>query len=194
MHNQFTSRLKAAPVSNEEYDSPPKKNTQENDGIQITSHSIVVRDLNHLKTLVESRPKQLDDRLKLVDPLALDEEKNKDDTHVVTETNKELDEDGVYVNQLKVRDDLLPLPKITSVKSLQTGEFEKNVGVTAEPVYEILSEEEVEDDFYIDNRHSLPDILVTKNSIRCSYCKRGFTRRILFQMHLCTKNGRSIFQ
>lgn len=46
----------------------------------------------------------------------------------------------------------------------------------------------------VDNRFSLPESINSKYGIRCSFCKRNFTKRKIFEMHLCTTNGRTMFQ
>lgn len=70
------------------------------------------------------------------------------------------------------------------------------IDLKVEPLHMNVSTEvsTLNEEHVVDNRHSLPAITKTKNGIRCSFCKRGFRQHILFEMHLCTMSGQSIYK
>lgn len=61
-------------------------------------------------------------------------------------------------------------------------------------IVEYLNDQSINDADVTDNRYSLPTPIQTSNGFRCSFCKRKFTEHKFFEMHLCTTNGRTIFQ
>lgn len=50
------------------------------------------------------------------------------------------------------------------------------------------------DDDVVDNRHSLPRTVKTKNGFQCTYCRRKFRYQIFFELHLCSKGVKAIYK